>query len=109
MPKFFNRCCNPTDIERHNVKISLRRLPEYLRIHYRLSTKDRVCSACYKKLLKQYTKDSEESAGKPNESFTNIREELIDVGESQDANMTGTSSIFYPFLYVIFYSSRTNT
>lgn len=60
MPKFFDRCCNPMNTGRHKVKSSLRKLPEYLRIRYRLSMGNRVCTACYKKLLARYNQNDYE-------------------------------------------------
>lgn len=95
MPLFCDRCYNPMNIEKHLVKSSLRKLPEYLAIHYRLPTNDnrRVCVACYKKLKKDTADFSEESESFENDQ--NVNEEPIDVDESQDTNVTGSSSIFY--------------
>ncbi|KAH0534996.1 hypothetical protein KQX54_011602 [Cotesia glomerata] len=88
IPKFFDRCCNPFNLDKHLKKSSLRNLPEYLAVQFYLSTNDRVCSACYKKLLYQYTENlPEDTDDELNESFETdeyVHDEIIPVEESPD-------------------------
>ncbi|KAK0161647.1 hypothetical protein PV327_010100 [Microctonus hyperodae] len=93
MPKFYDRCCNPLNLEKHSVKKSLRQLSKNLVVCYNLSTGDHICSMCHKKLVNPMnnTNSTHDYSDKSSnteilESFGNEQDdnsELIDVGDSQ--------------------------
>lgn len=93
MPKFADRCCNPLNLDKHIKKSSLRNLPVNLALHFRLSTSDRICSACHKKLLRQYTEAlSDETDNDSNQSIDseeNLNYELVHLDQSPDTVPSG--------------------
>lgn len=86
MPKFFDRCCNPFNLEKHRKKLSLRNLPEHLAIRYNLSTDERICSSCYKKMLQPSDDDQNNDCF---EIDQNIISGSIEVDDSERDNLTG--------------------
>lgn len=93
MPKFFNRCCISLILVKYNEKLSPRGLPGYSIVHFSLSTSDRVCSACHKKLLRQYAEAlPDDTDNECNESFgtdENLNDEPIYLNESPDFVISG--------------------
>ncbi|CAD6240963.1 GSCOCG00012598001-RA-CDS [Cotesia congregata] len=93
MPKFFDRCCNPFILEKHRKKISLRNLSEHLAIRYNLSTDERICSSCYKKMLQPSIENtSDESDDNQNNDYFGIDQNIIsgsiEVYDSERNNLT---------------------
>ncbi|XP_074105556.1 uncharacterized protein LOC141531564 [Cotesia typhae] len=93
MPKFRDRCCNPHNLENHRKTSSLRNVPQNLANRYNLSTVDRICSSCYKKLLHHYAESlSDESddnePDERSENDENILTGSIEVDNSGGNNLT---------------------
>lgn len=101
MPKFHDRCCYPHNLENHRKTLSLRNVPRNLASRYNLSTDDRICSSCYKKLLQHYAENlSDESddnePDERSENDENIVSGSIEVDNSGGNNLTG---IFEAFMF----------
>ncbi|XP_074112106.1 uncharacterized protein LOC141535849 [Cotesia typhae] len=93
MPKFRDRCCNLHNLENHRKTSSLRNVPQNLANRYNLSTVDRICSSCYKKLLHHYAESlSDESddnePDERSENDENILTGSIEVDNSGGNNLT---------------------
>lgn len=105
MPKFFYRCCNPMNHEKHHKTKSLRSLPEYLTTHFHLSTDDRVCSSCHKELLKQYadnlTEHTDDESNESLEADENSNDGIIHVDESPDTFASSIHLSFFLFFQFI--------
>ncbi|KAK0074185.1 hypothetical protein PV325_008666 [Microctonus aethiopoides] len=97
MPKFSDRCCNPINLEKHFVKTSLRKIPLHI-VRYYLSTEDRICSGCYKKLLNlSADKYCDKSDTETPESFENeqdVKSQPIDVDDSPVNTLTEPTTSF---------------
>lgn len=111
MPKFRDRCCNPMNLEKHKIKIGLRGIPEHLVVRFNLSTEERICSGCYKKLLNltsdNYSDKSDTEIPENFEYEQDVKSQPIDVDHSQVNTLTGislniavTNSIVPKFVFI---------
>ncbi|KAK0157010.1 hypothetical protein PV327_011462 [Microctonus hyperodae] len=92
MPKFRNRCCNPMNLEKHFIRKSLRKISESLALRYNLSTEERICLACYKKLLHpksgDFSDNSDTETPECSENEQDVISEPIDLHSSQASTLT---------------------
>ncbi|KAH0534985.1 hypothetical protein KQX54_011327 [Cotesia glomerata] len=86
MPKFFDRCCNPFNLDKHLKKSSLRNLPKYLAVHFHLSTNDRVYNT------ENLPEDTDDESNASFETDDNVHNEIISVEESPDTFASTPSS-----------------
>ncbi|KAK0159866.1 hypothetical protein PV327_010932 [Microctonus hyperodae] len=104
MPKFYDRCCNPMNLEKHCIEKALRKLSKNLADRYNLSTNDRVCSVCHKKLLNliQNTNNTDDCSDTSSdtvilqsfESEQHVESEPIDVDDCKVDILTEPTTSF---------------